>query len=600
MSRSSGRAPGLYALLVGLALAGEAPPAQSAAEPLAGFPAFAEAARLAWQVPGVAMAIVRDGEVVLRQGFGERDRERHLPVTPETLFAIGSATKAFTTFVVGTLVDEGKLDWDRPVRGYLPWFRLEDPAATELLTPRDLVTHRSGLPRHDLLWYNNQSLGRRELVERLAHLESSQSLRSRFQYNNLMYLTAGYLVEEITGATWEEEVRRRIFTPLGMAASNFSVAESQRAADHALPYKEKDGAVARIPFRDITTVGPAGSINSHLDDMARWVELHLAGGRAGDRRLIGAATLADIHSPHMVTGESVERPEISQGAYGLAWFIDAYRGHRRVSHGGNIDGFSALVTLFPQDGLGMVVLANLDASPLPGLLTQHAADRILGLEPIDWNGEALGRRALGKAAEREAKGKKESVRRDGTRPAHPLAEYAGRYAHPGYGPLDVTLRDGKLELAYNSIRAPLEHWHYEIFHAPEGAADPVFENVKFLFSTDVRGNVASVSAPFEPQVKDIVFVRQPDARLSDPAYLERLVGEYELAGQTITIALAGSTLTVNIPGQPQHRLVPGLGGEFTLAEDSVVKLRFEQDPEGRATAALFDQPEGIYRAPRKP
>ena len=243
-------------------------PVMSAKGALIGFDSFVNEAIKAWEVPGLALGIVKDGRIILAQGYGFRDIEGKLPVTPKTLFAIGSCTKAFTTFVMGTLVDEGKLDWDAPVRNYIPEFRMYDRVATELMTPRDLVTHRSGLPRHDLVWYN-ATISRKKIVDRLPYLVPSETFRSKFQYNNLMFMTAGYLVERVTGQSWEDTVRHRIFEPLGMTGSNFSVKDSQKTADFAKPYADRDDKVVEVPFRDISNAGPAGSINSNVEDMAR-------------------------------------------------------------------------------------------------------------------------------------------------------------------------------------------------------------------------------------------------------------------------------------------------------------------------------------------
>ena len=562
-----------------------------------GYEPFVDKMILDWHVPGLAIAVVKSGQVVYAKGFGYRDVEKKLPVTPDTLFAIGSATKAFTTFTLGTLVDEGKLDWDQPVRTFLPGFQMYDPNSTASLTPRDLVTHRSGLPRHDLLWYNNHAISRKDIVERLRYLEPNEQLRAKWQYNNLMFITAGYLVEALTGKSWEDNVRERILTPLGMTHSNFSVIESQQTADYALPYREDEkdpDKTVLIPFREVTNVGPAGAINSSVGDMAKWLAVHLSGGRAGDRQLIGAATLADIHAPHMVIGEVPERPELSPASYGLGWFVDGYRGHPRVEHGGNIDGFSALVTLLPQDDLGIVVLTNKDATGVPERLVRHTIDRLLKLDPIDWNGEDLVKHGKGKELTKEAKAKKGTLRKPGTKPAHRLEEYAGDYAHPGYGALKIAVAGDHLEVTYNGITTPLEHWHYEVWSGKEGAKDPTFENMKFQFQGDLEGNVAAVAAPFEPQVKDIVFARKPDARMSDPSYLARFTGQYELAGQTTTISLAGNTLVLTIPGQPPLHLVPGLGGVLTLKEVSTISLVFVEDAKGTVTAANINQPEGVF------
>jgi hypothetical protein len=270
-----------------------------------------------------------------------------------------------------------------------------------------------------------------------------------------------------------------------------------------------------------------------------------------------------------------------------------------VEHGGNIDGFTALVMLLPQDDLGMVILANKNGTPLPTLLARHTVDRVLKLDAIDWNGEALGRRALGEKAEKEAKAKKESVRKQGTKPAHPLADYAGDYEHPGYGVLKVALSGDHLEAAYNGIPVPLEHWHYETFNGMKDPKDPTFENMKFLFQTDVKGNVASLAVAFEPSVKDIVFAKKPDARLFDAKYLERYAGVYELSGQSITISVKGNALVVSIPGAPEYHLVPGLGDEFTLKEVSVIGVVFVTDAQGKVTGISLRQPDGVYTATKK-
>ncbi|MBM3297809.1 MAG: beta-lactamase family protein, partial [Candidatus Aminicenantes bacterium] len=266
-------------------------PAAAAARDLAGFDDLVARGLKELNVPGVAVAVVRDGRVVLAKGYGYRDAERQAPMTADTLLAIGSSSKAFTTFALGVLVDRGLVEWDKPVRAAIPWFKLRDPLAGERLTPRDLVTHRSGLPRHDLVWYNNAGVSREEFVRRLEHLEPTADLRTRFQYNNLMFLTAGYLVETLTGKSWEDSIRDVVFAPLGMGRSNFSVEDSKKDADHALPYVFRDKKIAVIPFRNIDVVGPAGSINSSVNEMSRWLLVHLGGGRIDGRAVLNAQTL---------------------------------------------------------------------------------------------------------------------------------------------------------------------------------------------------------------------------------------------------------------------------------------------------------------------
>jgi len=576
----------------------KADPVAAAKESLAGFDDVVTDAMKKFEVPGMAIAIVKNKEVIYAKGFGLRDVEKQLPVTADTLFAIGSSSKAFTTFVLGTLVDEGKIEWDKPARNYIPWFKLFDPSMTERLSVRDLVTHRSGLPRHDLVWYNNFDASRESLVRKLAYLEPSADLREKWQYNNLMYLTAGYLTEVITGKSWEDAVRDRALNPLGMKRTNFSVNDSQKDSDFAQPYGKRGDKIQKLPFRPITNMGPAGSINSSVNEMARWVIVHLNGGKYGDKKIAEAATVDDMRRPYMTTGASSELPEIVGGEYALGWFVDTYRGHRRVQHGGNIDGFSANVALFPKDGVGMVVLTNLNGTPLRDLITQVAADRLMKLSTVDWITQAAARRAVMENAGREGERKKEVTRVQGTQMSHKLEDYVGDYEHPSYGVLKVALLDGRLEATFNKIATPLEHWHYDTFNGGR-AKDPVFNNMKYSFQTDVNGYVAKVSAQFEASVKEIEFVKKPDARLFDPTYLSRYAGAYDLMGQTINVSLKGAALVAAIGGQPPLDLIPTLGGDFTLKQVQVVSLHFIMDDKGNAASFELRQPGTVLTAKRK-
>jgi CubicO group peptidase (beta-lactamase class C family) len=330
--------------------------------------------RKVWKAPGVAVGIIKDDKVILSEGFGQRSVKDNLPVTPQTLFAIGSCTKAFTTAALGILVDEGQLEWDKPVKHYLPTFKMYDDFATQRMTVTDLITHRSGLPRHDFMWYNS-TFSRKDIFNRLQYLEPNKDFRTDWQYQNLMFMTAGYLLEQVSGGTWENFVRSRIFEPLGMKASNFSIDESQKASDFALPYRETKDTVKVIPFRNITTVGPAGSINSNIPDMLEWTRLHLNQGKMGDKQLLNAATMIKLHAPAMVMPQSGKYSEILNSAYALGWMTSAYRGHQVVDHGGNIDGFSAEVMILPQDNIGIVVLTNLDGTPLSNIIARYEIGR---------------------------------------------------------------------------------------------------------------------------------------------------------------------------------------------------------------------------------
>jgi hypothetical protein len=410
-------------------------------------------------------------------------------------------------------------------------------------------------------------------------------------------------------------MHERLLDPLGMKRSTLSVLDSQKDTDFAQPYREReeDLELERIPFRRIDLIGPAGSVNSSVNEMAKWLLFNLQRGKAGDRQLIQAATLEEIHSPQMPIPAKPERADISPPSYGLGWVIDTYRGHRRLQHGGGIDGFITSVMFFPNDGVGVVTFTN-TGSGLPSLLAQHAADRVLGLEPVDWSGEGLDQVKKAREAAKTAGKSKEAARRQNTQPSHAIAEYPGEYAHPGYGTLRIEAGKGEglahggsgrwgLVAVINDISAPLEHWHYDVWNgADAGGGDPTFENRKFRFETDFEGNVAAVETVVDDIAGPVVFERRPDARLSDPKYLARFAGTYRFAitGDTAVVEVTGDALTASIAGQPRYTLVPAIDGKFELKDLQGIRIEFVQDPEGKVGKAIFYQPEGVFEAPKSP
>jgi CubicO group peptidase (beta-lactamase class C family) len=393
----------------------------------------------AWEVPGCAVAAVRDGEVVLAAGWGHRDQAAGTPVTRDTLFAIGSVTKAFTVAAVGALVDEGLLEWERPLQDYLPGLRLDDPVVTGRVTITDLLAHRSGLPRHDLAWLGPPDWSRADLVRRLRFLPLSRDLRQQFQYCNLGYLVAGHLVEVVSGVPWEEYVRSRLLTPLGMGRSNLSVGEMLADPDHATAYERRSGAVVPVPARPVTALAPAGAINSCAADMTRWLLAQLGAhvpGAPDGQPVMSPATVALQHTPHTLIPEDPTFPATTRHAYGLGWAIGRYREHRIVEHSGGIDGFQAECMLLPDDGIGVIVLTNSSSSVMAPVVGYRVLDEFLGLEPLDWFGNFKPRFDAAVGGMREARGVRRVVA--GAALPRPRAAYAGDYEHPGYGVLSIT------------------------------------------------------------------------------------------------------------------------------------------------------------------
>lgn len=564
---------------------------------LEGFEEFVEKMLQEWKVQGCAVAIIQNGEILLSKGFRQRNAAEGLEVTPETLFPIASCTKAFTATSIALLADEGKLDWDTPVRTYLPSFRMFDSFATERMTPRDLVTHRSGLPRHDLMWYNS-SRTRKELFERLQYLEPSKDLRTLWQYQNLMYMTAGYLVGEVAGMSWEEFVRQRIFTPLGMTNSLFDIDEAKELPNCSRPYIERKDEVKEIPYYAAQgAIAPAGAIVSSISDMSKWVLLHANKGKVGDVQLVSEGQMMQMHAPQMVMPEDHKYAELGNPTYGMGWFIHSYRGHTMVEHGGNIDGFSSLVTLLPQQNAGIVVLSNMNGSPLPTLLTYNICDRLLGLEETGWNERFRKEHNEFKAAEALGKEKSSSDRVQDTAPSHPLAAYAGDFEHPGYGTLSITLDGEQLKAIYNSMEFTLEHYHYDIFEAHLERFDI---SLKLSFTMNSKGDIEAISVPLEPMVSDIVFKRVPGKKMLEKSFLEQFTGIYEAMGMPMTVALKGETaLMVSLPGQPDQELVPYKGTEFRVKGLSGFSVEFKGDESGAITEALLVAPYGAFTAIKK-
>ena len=499
-------------------------PAQSPIAPeLAGFDEFVHASLDQWGVPGVAVAVIIDGKVVHAQGYGLRDVGDQLPVTADTLFAIGSCTKAFTTMLLGTLADEGKLDWDAPVRSYLPTFTLQDPIATALMTPRDLVTHRSGLPRHDLAWFQSPC-SRTELYDRLRYLPPNKTFRQITQYQNLMYMTAGYLGGVVAGMEWEDLVRGRILNPLGMNRTAVSSLEAEKDADCARPYEEILGRVTAVPHYNLTALGPAGSLYSSVNEMCRWLLLHLNRGTHEGTRLISEGQLAEMHAPQVVMPERGTRPEMPYACYGLGWAIQPYRNQTTVWHTGGIDGFLSRVTLLPDRKAACVVLTNKGEGYLMNVLSFHLLDRLLGLDHLPWNERLWQEQEEAKATQEKANQEIAAARVPDTSPSHPLEAYAGEFTHPGYGSLTISYREGRLAAGFHQLPYALTHHHYDTFLA----VNPDHPEIHYLaaFATNAQGEIESVAIPFEPTAAAIVFQREPDTRKeNETARVSSLQGE---------------------------------------------------------------------------
>jgi CubicO group peptidase (beta-lactamase class C family) len=548
----------------------------------------------AWEVPGCAVAAVQDGQVVLAAGWGQRDLDTELPVTADTLFAIGSTTKAFTAATVGALVDDGLLEWERPLRDYVPELRLQDAVVTDRLTMVDLLSHRSGLPRHEMVWLGHPSRTRAEVIRRLRFLPLSKDLRQAFQYCNLGYLMAGYAVETLSGTSWEDYLRDRLLTPLGMGRSNLSVEAMSADPDHATAYERRLGVVVPVPQRPITALAPAGAVNSCAADLTRWLLAQLGDDQLDGQPVMSAATVARQHEPQIVLPEDRTFPASTRHAYGLGWFVGQYRGHRLLEHGGGIDGFLTECMLLPDDGIGVAVMTNTTSSAMTPVVAYRILDELLGLEPLDWFSSFKPRYDTIVAGMREARQARRVVP-DAPLP-RPLDAYVGEYEHPGYGTLSITLEGGVLRPQLGTMDLSLAHRHYETFDLEWHELGDQSHLFPLMFLSDPDGDITGLTVPFESLVEPQRFDRRPDASAQDPEVLRRLCGTYVMGPIEVVVALRGNhVLSVAIPGAPPFELEPaGRGLRFALKGQPAVTAEFELDESGHV-ARLVAQPLGIFQ-----
>ncbi|MBL8988045.1 MAG: serine hydrolase [Gemmatimonadetes bacterium] len=484
------------------------PRAKQTPDPTAAIDSVVQAYMAEWKVPGVGLGIIRNGRVYLQKGYGYRDVAAQLPITPKTLLAIGSNTKSFTVVLIGLLADQGKQARETPVKTNQPGFRMYDPYATEKLTPRDLVNHRSGLPRHDLLWYG-RNFSRAELVARLQYLEPTHSFREVWQYQNLMFAAAGHLTETLTGRSWDDQIRDAIFKPLGMTRSLPQATGHDADPDHATPYELKNGRPEPVPVRFLEAAGPAGSIHSTVEDMLKYVAFRMSGGNGTAPLKLSARAEREMQSPQMVVPGEGYWPGFDLVSYGLGLVVASYRGHRAVLHGGSIDGFISQMAWLPDDSIGVVVLSNRGSTnPIPTMIVQAVADRLLGLPPLD---HAARQRKADSVEARQADSTKAALaagRKTGTTPSHPLADYVGRYTHPGYGTVVVRQGAAGLEIALDRIGGALTHYHYDTFESTDATSLVPFTGL-VTFQSNAKGGVDRVLVPVETALPPVVFVREP-------------------------------------------------------------------------------------------
>ncbi len=497
--------------LVGLTLISGSAQAQrkpQAKDPLAGLDAWIQDGLTKLKGVGLAIAVVKNDSIVYAKGFGTRKLGEVSPVTPRTVFAVGSTSKAFTTTALGMLVDEGRFGWDARAADLIRGFELLDPKVTRDITVRDLVTHRSGLSRGDRLWMGS-NLSRAEVIRRVRFHQPTWSIRTTFGYQNIMYLTAGEIIPAVTGTSWDDFVAERIFRPLGMTSSSTTVAGLDKAPDVATPHTEIDGKMVPIEYRRIDNIGPAGSINSNVLDMAQWIRFHLNGGTVNGRPLLRPETHREMFIPQMWLRPGGENdllyPGVNFLAYGLGWFLFDFAGRKVVEHSGGIDGMVTELMMVPSEKLGVIVLTNsgtLAAFPVArGVINRYLGvdqDPIAAAMPLVAMMETMGKRAEDSIVRARVSGKG---------PSSALEAYTGTFDNPMYGPARVAVGEKGLVVKVDAAEEALDlaHWHYDVFRAESRDRRLGRTWVNFKLGTD--GSVTSFTIDGLEQE----FVRRPAA-----------------------------------------------------------------------------------------
>ncbi len=574
------RSAGLWMLTIGLLILAAQPGLiaqdKEIAKKLQGFDAYMTKILKDWNAPGIGVGVIAGDKLVFAKGYGYRDYEKKLPFTPTTLCQVASNTKLFTAVAAGFLVDEGKLTWDKPVRASVPSIQFYNDELNNTVTLRDMLAHRTGITRHDTIWFKSD-FSRLELYERIKYLEPKEPIRQTFLYNNLMYAAAGYLVELESGKTWEEFVRGKIFSPLNMTSTVYSIADMLKQPDYGVPYTEKRDSfeLYKIPYyEDIGGVAPCGAIISNIQDMSHWLIALMNDGQYADRQVLPADVLKATLEPAIALPNTYAETrgywELLNSAYGMGRETSSYRGHLLTFHGGDLPGFHSQVSFMPRERIGVIVFVIGDhCASLYNTISYNIYERLLGLDQTPWSERLLELRLKGKKAGTDARAKAGAERIPDTKPSHSLPDYVGEYEHPAYGILKIGLSDGELQFDFHKIQFPLTHFHYDRFDTPD---DELYGKWSVNFQTNPQGDIDKALMSLDEA--EALFTRKPESL--KPELLKQLAGTYETpTGFKFQVALKeDNVLYLVFPGEPAEKLIHYKGLKFQLKEFSDLVFEF--------------------------
>ncbi|WP_179348296.1 serine hydrolase [Winogradskyella pacifica] len=558
---------------------------------------------------GFAVAIVEGDKIIYAKGFGYADFENKIPADANTLFAIGSTTKAFTSALLGLHREDDKLTFNDRPRKHIPELEFYNDEMDNTITIKDLMRHSTGLPRHDGSWYYFPSHSKDSLVTKLKYHEPFTGVREHWYYNNFGFLLQGVITERITGKTWEENIETEFFKPLGMARSKTTIAGMKSSSNAAFGYElDADRNITKMDYYDIAGMSPAGSINSSVNDMTKWLMTWINKGKYKDQQIIPENYVKEAMSSQMVVAAgfpSKELPDAQFANYGYGWFLHSYKGHYMVEHGGNIDGFSASVALYPSDSLGIVVLTNQNGSSVPRLIRNITADYMLNVDKTEWAKKYKEDLDKSLDAMKEAKDDKETSNVKNTRPSHTKLDYTGTYEEKGYGKFEIEIENDSLFSKLNEKKIFLNHFHYDTFELLEiknGKVDTtdIGNSIKINFSTNIAGDIDYGRIAIEGLLDPIAFKRTPNTIDVDAKTLEQYVGKYDLMGTEIKAYIKDeNVLYVFVPGQPEYALIPTAEHKFNFKTLEGFKIEFLASDDKSINEVKFIQPNGTFVAKRK-
>jgi CubicO group peptidase (beta-lactamase class C family) len=573
--------------------------AAAIAAKLQGFDAYMEKVVKDWNAPGIGVGIIKGDKLVFAKGYGYRDYEKKLPITSKTLFPIASNTKLFTAVAAGFLVEEGKLTWDRPIRESVPSIEFYNDYLNNTVTLRDMLAHRTGITRHDSIWYKSD-YNEKELFGKLKYLEPKESPRQLFLYNNMMYAGVGQSIFLQSGKPWAEFVRENILKPLEMNSTTYAIADMLKQPDYGVPFTERRDSmeIYKIPYyEDTAGLAAAGAIISNIDDLSHWLIALMNGGKYQGKQVLPAKALEATLEPAIALPNTQAETrgwwEVLNRTYGMGRQTAVYRGRVMTLHGGDLPGFHSQVSYMPNEKIGVIVFViGNHIAPLYNPISYNVYERLLGMEQTPWSERLLEIRLKNKAAGKEARSKAGAGRVTGTNPSHPLADYVGEYEHPAYGILKIGLKDNALQFEFHKIRFGMTHFHYDRFDTPDDEEDGKWS---VNFATNPQGEVDTATMSLDEA--EASFKRRPPTL--DDALASRLAGTYETpsGGKFTVVMKPGAGLYLIFPGTPEQKLIPHRGLKFRIPEFADVVVEFVEE-NGKITGLKQTDPSGEYKFKR--